>query len=157
MNRHDREAALVFNSGYDLNLGLLAALARPGDAVLFDEYVHNSSVMGLRLGGWHHFASAGGAGAGTGRGRQQQQPQQQQPPRPRPQPTYRFRHNDVGDLTARLTEAREAGGPDALLYVAVESVYSMDGDVAPLAAICDAAAEFGAAVRWLALRWLVVI
>ena len=32
--------------------------------------------------------------------------------------------------------------------MAVESVYSMDGDVAPLAAICDAAAEFGAAVRW---------
>ena len=131
----------MFNSGYDLNLGLLAALARPGDAVLFDEYVHNSSVMGLRLGGWHHFAAV----AAGGRGRPPPPPQQQ--PRPRPQPTYRFRHNDVGDLTARLTEARAAGGPDALLYVAVESVYSMDGDVAPLAAICDAAAEFGAAVR----------
>lgn len=34
-----REAALVFNSGYDLNLGLLAAITRPGDAVLFDELV----------------------------------------------------------------------------------------------------------------------
>lgn len=48
----------MFNSGYDLNLGLLAALARPGDAVLFDELVHNSSVMGLRLGGWHHLRGA---------------------------------------------------------------------------------------------------
>jgi 8-amino-7-oxononanoate synthase len=57
-----------------------------------------------------------------------------------------FRHNDVGDLEARLREARAALGPDALLYVAVEAVYSMDGDVAPLGAICDAAGRHGAAV-----------
>lgn len=70
----------------------------------------------------------------------QQQPSQQQ------KPTYLFRHNDLHDLEARLREARAALGPNALLYVAVEAVYSMDGDIAPLAQICDVAAKHGAAV-----------
>ena len=51
-----------------------------------------------------------------------------------------FRHNDVGDLRRRLA----ALGPGTPKLVAFESVYSMDGDVAPVAEICDAADEFGA-------------
>lgn len=121
-----RESALVFNSGYDLNLGLLACLTRPGDAVLFDELIHNSSVMGLRLGAWHHH-------------KQQQQPVSATR-------AWVFRHNDVHDLEARLREARATLGPDASLFVAVEAIYSMDGDLAPLTRICDSAARHGACV-----------
>lgn len=51
-----------------------------------------------------------------------------------------FRHNDVAHLRELLAAAR----PDSPKLVAFESVYSMDGDIAPLADICDAAAEFGA-------------
>jgi hypothetical protein len=40
-----------------------------------------------------------------------------------------FRHNDVGSLRAVLREMREAGGN---VFVAVETLYSMDGDLAPL-------------------------
>ena len=56
-----------------------------------------------------------------------------------------FRHNDPLDL-ARLMAADEAnpetrGRPK---LVAFESVYSMDGDIAPIADICDVAERFGA-------------
>lgn len=51
-----------------------------------------------------------------------------------------FRHNDV----AHLRELLEAADPDAPKLIAFESVYSMDGDVAPIAAICDLADEFNA-------------
>lgn len=51
-----------------------------------------------------------------------------------------FRHNDV----AHLHELLAAADPSAPKLIAFESVYSMDADVAPIAAICDLADEFGA-------------
>ena len=51
-----------------------------------------------------------------------------------------FRHNDLDDLRAKL----EADDPAAPKLIAFESIYSMDGDFGPIAAICDLADEFGA-------------
>jgi 5-aminolevulinate synthase len=51
-----------------------------------------------------------------------------------------FRHNDVEHLDSLLREAPE----DAPKLVAFESVYSMDADIAPIGAICEAAARRGA-------------
>ncbi len=51
-----------------------------------------------------------------------------------------FRHNDVEHLNRLLAEC-EPGRPK---LVAFESVYSMDGDIAPIAEICDAAERHGA-------------
>lgn len=51
-----------------------------------------------------------------------------------------FRHNDPDDLDRLLSEA-PAGVPK---LVAFESVYSMDGDIAPIEAICDVADKHGA-------------
>ena len=51
-----------------------------------------------------------------------------------------WRHNDV----AHLQELLEAAGPERPKLIACESLYSMDGDVAPLAAICDLADRYGA-------------
>ncbi len=51
-----------------------------------------------------------------------------------------FKHNDLADLRAHL-EAIPQGTPK---LIAFESIYSMDGDFAPIAAICDLADEFGA-------------
>ncbi len=51
-----------------------------------------------------------------------------------------FAHNDVADLERRLA----ALPPDAPKIVAFESVYSMDGDIAPIAAICDVARRHNA-------------
>ena len=51
-----------------------------------------------------------------------------------------FRHNDPGDL-ARLLEAVAAGRPKLVCF---ESVYSMDGDIAPIGELCDVAERLGA-------------
>ncbi len=51
-----------------------------------------------------------------------------------------FRHNDVAHLDELLSEA----DPDCPKLVAFESVYSMDGDIAPIGEICDVAERHGA-------------
>jgi 5-aminolevulinate synthase len=51
-----------------------------------------------------------------------------------------FKHNDVADLEKVLIEI----GPDVPKLVAFESVYSMDGDIAPIADICDLADKYNA-------------
>jgi len=51
-----------------------------------------------------------------------------------------FRHNDVADLEAKLKQV-PAGTPK---IIAFESVYSMDGHIAPIGAICDLAEKYGA-------------
>ena len=51
-----------------------------------------------------------------------------------------FRHNDA----AHLEELLQAAGPDRPKLIACESLYSMDGDVAPLARICDLAERYNA-------------
>ena len=51
-----------------------------------------------------------------------------------------FRHNDLNDLEAKL-KSTPAGAPK---IIAFESVYSMDGHIAPISAICDLAEKYGA-------------
>jgi 5-aminolevulinate synthase len=51
-----------------------------------------------------------------------------------------FRHNDV----AHLDELMSSVAPERAKIVAFESVYSMDGDIAPIAEICDVAEKHGA-------------
>ncbi|MFN3941724.1 MAG: aminotransferase class I/II-fold pyridoxal phosphate-dependent enzyme [Flavobacterium sp.] len=46
---HQTEAALLFNSGYDANLGLLSSVPQKGDLVLYDALVHASILDGIRL------------------------------------------------------------------------------------------------------------
>mmetsp|Transcript_14196 Transcript_14196/g.18124 ORF Transcript_14196/g.18124 Transcript_14196/m.18124 type:complete len:532 (-) Transcript_14196:80-1675(-) len=109
---HSREAALIFNSGYDANLGIYSSLPNSEDAVLYDELMHNSVRMGILLG--------------------------------RQRVTQSFRHNDVSHLQQCLEACVKQGVHR--IYVAVESVYSMDGDFAPLKAFCDLCLEYGACV-----------
>lgn len=106
------EAALIFNSGYDANLGLLACLPRAGDTLLTDELIHASMIDGARL----SYAIR-----------------------------HRFRHNDLNDLEDKLKQARESQ-PNGQVFVAVESVYSMDGDVAPLRELADLCERYNAAL-----------
>lgn len=51
-----------------------------------------------------------------------------------------WKHNDLADLEAKLA----AADPDAPKLIAFESVYSMDGDIAPIKEICDLADKYGA-------------
>ena len=95
------ESALLFNSGYDANIGLLSAVLQRQDAVFFDRLSHASIRDGISL------SSAS---------------------------SYGFEHNDLGDLKKKISKARSKAGQN---YVIVESVYSMDGDEAPLEQLAD--------------------
>ena len=106
------ETALIFNSGYDANLGLLACLAQAGDTLLTDERIHASMIDGARL----SYATR-----------------------------RRFRHNDLADLNDQLRWATDSQ-PSGQVFVAVESVYSMDGCVAPLCELADLCDQYGAAL-----------
>lgn len=101
---HHSESALIYNSGYDANLGLLSSVPQKGDLILSDELIHASLIDGIRL----SFATH-----------------------------YKFKHNDVNSLK-ELLERHENTFNE--IYIVVESVYSMDGDCAPLLDIlklCD--------------------
>ncbi len=99
---HSARAGLIFNSGYDANIGLFSAVATRGDTILYDSLIHASVRDGIRLANAHAF---------------------------------NFRHNDLEHLEERLKAAARAFGREGNVYVAVESVYSMDGDTCPLEAM----------------------
>jgi 8-amino-7-oxononanoate synthase len=104
---HVAEAALLYNSGYDANVGVFSCLPQRGDTIICDEYIHASIIDGVRLSHATRFV---------------------------------FKHNDLESLEEKLKVSK------GKIFIAVESVYSMDGDEAPLEDICDLAEKFGAAV-----------
>jgi 8-amino-7-oxononanoate synthase len=102
---HRAESALLFNSGYDANLGIFSSVAQRNDTILYDELSHASIIDGIRL-GYSTF--------------------------------YKFRHNDTDHLEELLKKAK------GTIYVAVESVYSMDGDMAPLKELAELCKKYNA-------------
>lgn len=46
---HHAEAGLIFNSGYDANIGLFSCIASRGDTIICDELIHASIIDGCRL------------------------------------------------------------------------------------------------------------
>ena len=107
---HDKEAALVFTSGFTSNEGSLGALIRllPNDTIVFsDELNHASMIIGIRNG------------------------QKQK---------RIFRHNDIEHLEELLKTA-PVNAPKMIVF---ESVYSMDGDIAPIEEIVALAKKYNA-------------
>ncbi|MDQ3046349.1 MAG: pyridoxal phosphate-dependent aminotransferase family protein [Bacteroidota bacterium] len=102
---HQAQAGLIYNSGYDANVGLFSSLGKSGDTIIYDELIHASVHDGIRI----SKASA-----------------------------FPFKHNDLSHLRERLKLST------GTVYVAVESVYSMDGDEASLIEIEAACREYGA-------------
>lgn len=52
---HHGKSALIFNSGYDANLGLLSSVAQRTDLILYDENVHASILDGVKLSSSTHY------------------------------------------------------------------------------------------------------
>lgn len=102
---HRGQSALLCNSGYDANLGLLSCIADREDTIIFDELCHASIRDGVRL----------------SRAK-----------------SFHFRHNNIEDLKEKISHAR------GKTFVVVESVYSMDGDLAPLVELSALCREIGA-------------
>ena len=46
---YDSEEAIVYNSGYDANVGFISAVAQRSDYILYDEHIHASIRDGIRL------------------------------------------------------------------------------------------------------------
>ena len=46
---HQSESALIFNSGYDANIGFFSSIPQRGDVILYDEFIHASIRDGIQL------------------------------------------------------------------------------------------------------------
>ncbi len=114
------EAALSFSSGYAAALGTITALVGPDDVVILDKRVHACCVDAARLSGAKLRV---------------------------------FAHNDLNELEDILKWAQQRiGSPShkatGNILVVTESVFSMDGDCAPLSELVDLKDRYGA---WLML------
>jgi 8-amino-7-oxononanoate synthase len=116
------EAALTFSSGYATALGTITTLVGKDDVLLTDKLVHACVVDAARLSGAKLRV---------------------------------FHHNDVEDLEAKLKWASglarttsASGRMSPRILIVTESVFSMDGDLAPLREIIELKDKYGA---WLML------
>ena len=103
------EAALVFNSGFQANVGLISTLTGEGDVIFSDELNHASIIDGCRL----------------SRAR-----------------VVVYPHCDLDRLEQGLKDASSSGRK----LIVTETLFSMDGDEAPLAEIVNLAERYGAMI-----------
>lgn len=110
---HRVESALLFNSGWDANYGIFSSLPQPADVIIFDELSHASVRDGIRAS--------------------------------RAARKLSFKHNDVVDakrLFAELTKEKDILTGQRNVFVAIETLYSMDGNIAPLRQLASAMTSF---------------
>jgi glycine C-acetyltransferase len=112
------EATLTFQSGFTANTGVIPTITGEADLIVSDGLNHASIIDGMRL------SKA---------------------------PRKVYPHKDMAALREILREARERGRPDTgeayrSILVVTDGVFSMDGDIAPLPAIVEAAEAYDAAV-----------
>ena len=110
------EAALTFSTGYAAAIGTICALLSKDDIIILDKLVHASIVDAARLGGAKLRV---------------------------------FDHNDLNDLEKILkwtdkSAKAESGKRKAEILIVTESIFSMDGDAAPLREIVKLKNKFGA-------------
>ena len=106
---HNKEASLVFTSGFVSNEAAISTIAKllPDCLILSDQLNHASMIAGVKNSGMHK---------------------------------QLWRHNDV----EHLEELLAAAGKERAKLIVFESVYSMDGDIAPIEKICDLAEKYNA-------------
>ncbi|HEX8460714.1 MAG TPA: pyridoxal phosphate-dependent aminotransferase family protein [Segetibacter sp.] len=103
----NKEAALLFSTGFQVNLGVLSSITGRTDYLILDEYDHASIIDGARL----SFSR-----------------------------TIKYRHNDMADLEQKLANLPE----EAVKLIAVDGIFSMEGDIVKLPEIVEIAERYGA-------------
>jgi 8-amino-7-oxononanoate synthase len=104
------EDALLFPTGYQTNLGVITALAGPGDLVLSDHFNHASIIDACRLSG--------------------------------ARPAF-YRHLDLASAEKRL---KALGSQARRRLLVTESLFGMDGHIAPLSSLAALARQYDAAL-----------
>lgn len=97
-------AALIFNSGYNANLGFFSCVPQQDDVIFYDELIHASIRDGIAMGNAKAFA---------------------------------FQHNDLEDLKRICKSEQQHFTKDTEVYIATESVFSIDGDTPDLVALAE--------------------
>ncbi len=105
------EAALVFSTGFQVNLGSIPAIMDRNDIIVTDKEVHASIIDGVRMAKAQKSVH-----------------------------TRYFKHNDPGDLDVILNGLDKESGK----LVIVDGVFSMGGDISPLAEIVPICKKYGA-------------
>jgi glycine C-acetyltransferase len=110
------EGTLLFASGFQANLGWVGTLLRDDDVLLYDEFNHASLYDGIALASVSANIKA-----------------------------VRFAHNDTQHLEKLLARYRKSKkNANRQIVVAVEGVYSMDGDLAPLPRLHELCRQYDA-------------
>lgn len=124
---HGADAGLLFNSGFEANTGLFACVPQKGDVIVYDELIHASVHDGMRLSRAQRipFAHNQVYESSTAASETSDEKNKRQ---------------CLDSLLRSLTEGTE--GADVRngkknIFIAVEGVYSMDGDAAPLKDIVE--------------------
>jgi 8-amino-7-oxononanoate synthase len=102
-----KEAAVLFSTGFQVNLGVLSSITGRNDYLILDEYDHASLIDGSRL----SFSKV-----------------------------IKYAHNDMEDLQRKLSILPE----EAVKLIAVDGIFSMEGDIVKLPEIVQIADQFGA-------------
>lgn len=106
---HNAPSGLLFNSGFDANAGVFSSIPQPGDVIIYDELIHASAHDGMRLS--------------------------------RCSKRLPFTHNSVSDFRQILENLISCDplirSGDRNIFVALESLYSMEGDFGPIKEILD--------------------
>ncbi|EGG05179.1 uncharacterized protein MELLADRAFT_116914 [Melampsora larici-populina 98AG31] len=99
-------SALLYNSGYDANLSIWSTIGSLNDYILFDEFLHASFHDGMRFS------------------------------RTKPKNRIKFKHNDLSDFKSKLAksfnEDQDLRIGKSNLFIGIESLYSMNGDLCPI-------------------------
>jgi 8-amino-7-oxononanoate synthase len=102
-----KESAVLFSTGFQVNLGVLSCLTGRNDYLILDEYDHASIIDGCRL----SFSKV-----------------------------IKYAHNDMQDLARKLSMLPE----EAVKLIAVDGIFSMEGDIVKLPELAAIADQYGA-------------
>lgn len=114
---HQVEAALIFNSGYDANVGFFSSVPQRGDVILYDEFIHASIRDGIQMSHAKAYKFK------------------------------HNNLNDLESKLSLREQSRSLEkANDSQIYVVTESVFSMDGDSPDLLKLVGLCEQFSAQV-----------